>query len=63
MAGNVDVQLHDWDTDFAVWCSYKYVNSGPGAIAGLFVHEQHGSLDAAAIREKKQGFRPRLSGW
>ncbi|MBS1493020.1 MAG: kynureninase [Bacteroidetes bacterium] len=40
-AGNIDVQLHDWDVDFAVWCNYKYVNGGPGAIAGAFVHERH----------------------
>lgn len=40
-AGNIDVQLHDWDVDFAVWCNYKYVNGGPGAIAGCFVHERH----------------------
>lgn len=39
--GNVALQLHDWQVDFAVWCSYKYLNSGPGAIAGAFVHEQH----------------------
>ena len=61
--GNVDVQLHDWDADFATWCSYKYVNAGPGAIAGLFIHERHGTVDAVAIRDNKQGFRPRLSGW
>jgi len=40
-AGNIDVQLHDWNVDFAVWCNYKYVNGGPGAIAGAFVHEKH----------------------
>ncbi|KAF9426531.1 Kynureninase (L-kynurenine hydrolase) [Entomortierella beljakovae] len=52
-AGNVPVQLHDWNVDFACWCSYKYLNSGPGGIAGIFVHERHGSnLD-----------RNRLAGW
>eukprot|EP01091_Cochliopodium_minus_P018246 TRINITY_DN7333_c0_g1_i1.p1 TRINITY_DN7333_c0_g1~~TRINITY_DN7333_c0_g1_i1.p1 ORF type:complete len:486 (+),score=135.96 TRINITY_DN7333_c0_g1_i1:61-1518(+) len=40
-AGNIDLKLHDWDVDFAVWCSYKYLNSGPGGIAGAFVHERH----------------------
>ena len=40
-AGNVNVQLHDWDVDFATWCSYKYMNSGPGGISGVFVHEKH----------------------
>jgi kynureninase len=52
-AGNVVLQLHDWDVDFAVWCNYKYLNSGPGAVAGCFVHERHGqNLDL-----------PRLAGW
>lgn len=40
-AGNVPVQLHDWNIDFACWCSYKYQNSGPGGIGGIFVHEKH----------------------
>ncbi|MDB5131775.1 MAG: kynureninase [Mucilaginibacter sp.] len=40
-AGNVSLQLHDWDVDFATWCSYKYMNSGPGGISGIFVHEKH----------------------
>lgn len=40
-AGNIDMQLHDSDVDFAVWCNYKYVNGGPGAIAGCFIHERH----------------------
>jgi kynureninase len=39
--GNVPLKLHDWDTDFACWCSYKYMNSGPGGISGIFVHEKH----------------------
>jgi kynureninase len=40
-AGNLQLKLHDWDIDFAVWCSYKYLNGGPGAIAGAFVHKKH----------------------
>ena len=40
-AGNVALQLHDWNVDFACWCSYKYLNSGPGAIGGAFIHEKH----------------------
>lgn len=40
-AGNLPVKLHDWDVDFAAWCSYKYLNSGPGSISGIFVHEKH----------------------
>ena len=40
-AGNVPVKLHYWDVDFACWCSYKYQNSGPGGISGIFVHEKH----------------------
>lgn len=40
-AGNIKLELHDWDVDFAAWCSYKYMNSGPGNASGLFVHEKH----------------------
>jgi kynureninase len=51
-AGNIPLQLHDWGVDFAVWCSYKYLNSGPGGVSGIFVHEKH--HDSNAIR---------LAGW
>lgn len=52
-AGNLTLRLHDWNADFAVWCSYKYLNAGPGAVAGCFVHEKHGrNLDL-----------PRFAGW
>lgn len=40
-AGNIELSLHDWDVDFAAWCSYKYLNSGPGGVAGAFVHQRH----------------------
>ncbi|MCB0558132.1 MAG: kynureninase, partial [Phaeodactylibacter sp.] len=52
-AGNVLLQLHDWNADFAVWCSYKYLNSGPGGPSGAFVHERHG----------KNAELPRFAGW
>ncbi|KAK7992430.1 l-kynurenine hydrolase 2 [Apiospora saccharicola] len=62
-AGNVELQLHDWNVDFAVWCTYKYINAGPGAIAGAFVHERHGRVERDP--EAIHGFRHRhrLAGW
>lgn len=59
-AGNVDLKLHEWDVDFAVWCTYKYLNSGPGAMGAIFVHERHGRVDMGRPSEK---YRPRLTGW
>jgi kynureninase len=50
--GNLPLALHDWQVDFAAWCSYKYLNGGPGATAGAFVHQRH--FDRAG---------PRLAGW
>jgi len=52
-AGNVELQMHDWNVDFACWCSYKYLNSGPGGVAGVYIHEKH-----AANTEL-----PRFAGW
>ena len=43
--GNIPLSLHDWNVDFAVWCSYKYLNSGPGSVAGVFIHEKHHNQD------------------
>ncbi|WP_411834880.1 kynureninase [Pseudoxanthomonas mexicana] len=51
-AGNLPLRLHDSGADFAVWCHYKYMNAGPGAVAGCFVHERHARTD-----------RPRFAGW
>lgn len=61
-AGNVPLQLHDWNVDFAAWCTYKYMNAGPGSIAGLYVHERHGTVDYSQDAQKPV-FRHRLSGW
>ena len=51
-AGNVPLRLHEWGADFAAWCSYKYLNSGPGALAGVFIHERHHGSPL-----------PRFEGW
>jgi len=52
-AGNIKLELHDWDVDFAAWCSYKYMNSGPGNASGCFVHEKHHTNKDL----------PRFAGW
>ncbi len=51
--GNTPLRLHDWGADFAVWCSYKYLNAGPGAVGGCFVHERHAAGSGL----------PRFAGW
>lgn len=51
-AGNIKLELHDWNVDFAAWCSYKYMNSGPGNVSGCFVHEKHHHANL-----------PRFAGW
>eukprot|EP01130_Rhizamoeba_saxonica_P013888 TRINITY_DN5980_c0_g1_i2.p1 TRINITY_DN5980_c0_g1~~TRINITY_DN5980_c0_g1_i2.p1 ORF type:complete len:221 (+),score=52.15 TRINITY_DN5980_c0_g1_i2:242-904(+) len=51
-AGNIILELHDWNVDFAAWCTYKYLNSGAGAIGGGFIHENHFDTDL-----------PRYAGW
>jgi kynureninase len=52
-AGNIELSLHDWDVDFAAWCSYKYLNSGPGSVGGAFIHERFSSDTSL----------PRFAGW
>lgn len=52
-AGNIKLELHDWNVDFAAWCSYKYMNSGPGNASGIFVHEKHHANKDL----------PRFAGW
>ncbi|QIX61404.1 kynureninase [Hymenobacter sp. BT18] len=76
-AGNIELHLHDWDVDFACWCSYKYLNSGPGGTSGVFVHERFAHSpelprlagwwghDASERFQMKKGFRPMpgAAGW
>ena len=52
-AGNLELKMHDWDVDFAAWCTYKYLNGGPGAVGGAFIHERH-ATDFEL---------PRFAGW
>jgi kynureninase len=52
-AGNIELHMHDWDADFACWCTYKYLNSGPGSVGGIYIHQRHASNTAL----------PRLGGW
>jgi kynureninase len=76
-AGNLELHLHDWDVDFACWCTYKYLNSGPGGTSGVYVHERFGNRpdlprlagwwghDPADRFQMKKGFRPMpgAAGW
>ncbi|MES2380525.1 MAG: kynureninase [Bacteroidota bacterium] len=75
-AGNLHLQLHDWGVDFAVWCTYKYLNSGPGGTSGVFVHEKHATADLNRFAgwwghdegerfQMKKGFKPiaGAQGW
>nr|MBA4139341.1 kynureninase [Segetibacter sp.] len=76
-AGNAPLQLHDWNVDFAVWCNYKYLNGGPGAVGGMYVHERYASdpsihrfggwwgNDEKGRFKMEKGFKakPNASGW
>lgn len=76
-AGNVEMHLHDWGVDFAAWCTYKYLNSSPGGVSGMFVHERHANNpdlprfagwwghDKDARFKMESGFRPMegAEGW
>jgi len=54
-AGNIDLKLHDWEVDFACWCTYKYLNSGPGNLGGIFIHEKYAYKTLDEL--------PRFAGW
>jgi kynureninase len=62
--GNVPLSLHDWDVDAAAWCSYKYLNGGPGCIGGMFVHERHSAVTRHITDDRpEEGYTNRLAGW
>lgn len=63
--GNLPLQLHDWNVDFAAWCNYKYLNCGPGAMGGLFVHSRHTDVEPSNSNgtKEKPEYRPRFAGW
>ena len=74
--GNIPLYLHDWECDFACWCSYKYLNSGPGAIAGCFIHDKYSGINILQsgnntnstvtdnnIMTEDTHMIPRLAGW
>ncbi|MBC7651961.1 MAG: kynureninase [Deinococcales bacterium] len=77
VVGNVPLQLHNWHVDFACWCSYKYLNGGPGAVGGIYIHEQYAENpdtprlagwwgnDEATRFKMEKGFvaKPNASGW
>ncbi|MEO5591491.1 MAG: kynureninase, partial [Chitinophagaceae bacterium] len=77
VAGNVPMELHKWDADFAVWCSYKYLNAGPGAVSGIYINARHANdktrnrlggwwgNDERTRFKMKKGFKPKLGvdGW
>ncbi|KAI0408545.1 kynureninase 1 [Xylaria palmicola] len=62
--GNVPLSLHDWDVDAAAWCTYKYLNGGPGCIGGAFVHSRNSLVTTAVTDdEPERGYGNRLAGW